>query len=490
MRDVSLARFSDAKVAVIGDIMIDVYLSGEVLRISPEAPVPVVHWQSETSSPGGAANVAANIASLGARAVLVGIVGDDGGLERLRPMLAKIGAVDFAGVLRDPSRGTTQKTRVLGQRQIMLRIDREDMRALSPAIESELIDRAIMAIDRSDLVVLSDYGKGALTDRLLARAIGHARAAGKTVIVDPKGRDFSRYAGASIVTPNRAELVAATGIACETDAQAAQAAAQVRAVCGADVLLTLSERGMSFFAGEAPPLRVPTVAREVFDVSGAGDTVVAALATALAAGLAVAEAIALANRAAGIVVGRVGTSRVTRAELAQSLVAGDAGEAPDGGLLALPQLLSLSRSWKARGLKVGVANGCFDLLHPGHVALVRQAAAACDRLIVALNTDASARRLKGPTRPVQCEGDRAEVVGAIKGVAAVALFDEDTPYELIKAVQPDLLVKGADYKDREVAGADIVRGAGGTVLLARLVEGRSTTRLLAGAPARETAPPR
>jgi D-beta-D-heptose 7-phosphate kinase/D-beta-D-heptose 1-phosphate adenosyltransferase len=330
-------------------------------------------------------------------------------------------------------------------------------------------------------VILSDYGKGALTDRVLAETIGYARAKRKPVIVDPKRRDFAAYSGASIITPNRQELTLATGLKCDSDLEAAAAAAAAHAACGADVLLTRSERGMSFFPLDGTPLHLPAVRREVFDVSGAGDTVVAVLATALAAKLPIAEAIKASNYAAGIVVGRSGTATLTREELIAAFSTPLVEDKPDGRLVDLEEAKLLRRLWQNQGFTVGIANGCFDIIHPGHISLIRQATQACDRLIMALNTDASVRRLKGQTRPAQKEVARAEVIGAIKGVALVVLFNEDTPYNLISALQPDVLIKGADYTEDQVAGADIVRARGGKILLAELTEGHSTTRLLEAA---------
>ena len=314
--------------------------------------------------------------------------------------------------------------------------------------------------------------------RVLRAILDHAAGTGKRVIVDPKRRDMAVYRGASILSPNRAELALATGHPCETDAEAAAAAAIVHRLTGADVLLTRSEKGMSYFPAEGSPVHLPTVAREVFDVSGAGDTVVAVLAIALAVDLPISDAMKAANHAAGIVIGKVGTALVSRDELLIDLAVEGEHDVQDGRLLDWPTLSALRGYWQKRGLSVGLTNGCFDLLHPGHVALIRQAAESCDRLILALNTDASVRRLKGSSRPVQSEGDRAAVMGAVKGVAAVVLFDEETPYELIKTLHPDLLVKGSDYTEETVVGADLVKAAGGKVLLARLIDGKSTTKLI------------
>ncbi|HMK89762.1 MAG TPA: D-glycero-beta-D-manno-heptose-7-phosphate kinase [Methylocystis sp.] len=467
------------KVAVIGDLILDIYLHGAVDRISPEAPVPIIKWKSERAAPGGAANVAANIAAIGAAPHLVGVAGDDEAFRELAALLQTFGGVELAGVLLADGRATTRKLRVVGQAQQILRIDREDDHPLDNRLETRLIETARAAIDACEIAVLSDYGKGALTDRVLASCIAHANANGKQIVVDPKRRDLSAYRGATLITPNRAELAAATGLACETDAQAALAAAKARDATESDILLTRSEKGMSYFSRLGEAIHLPTAAKAVFDVSGAGDTVVAMLAACLAADLPMVEAMKIANHAAGVVVGKFGTAALTPQELLASLAASHMEDVQDGRLLSLEDACALRNAWRDQGYSVGVANGCFDLVHPGHVSLIAQASAACDRLVLALNSDASTRRLKGPTRPVQSEQARAEVAGALKGVAAVVLFGEDTPLELLEALQPDVLVKGADYQEHEIVGADGVRARGGRVLRATLVDGQSTTRLLA-----------
>ena len=472
-----------AKVAVIGDLMLDVYLEGEVERISPEAPVPVVRLVSERAVAGGAANVAANIAHLGGQVDLAGVAGSDDAFATLKDLLARHGGVALDRIVEDTSAATTRKTRILGHKQQIARIDQERRGPLPPAIDALLADSAGAAVAQADIAVVSDYGKGAVSDRVLAAVMAAAAQANVRVVVDPKRRDLAAYRGAAILTPNRAELTLATGHPCETDADARRAAAIASELSGADILLTRSEKGMSFFPVHGEPIHLPTVAREVFDVSGAGDTVVGVLALCLAAGQPIAEAMRAANHAAGIVVGKVGTALVSREELMADLVVEDGRDIEDGRLLDRETLLALRAFWRGKGLSVGFTNGCFDLVHPGHVSLIRQAAAGCDRLVMALNTDGSVRRLKGAGRPIQSEAARAEVIGAIKGVAAVTLFDEDTPLALIAALQPDLLVKGSDYTEATVVGADIVRAVGGRVLLADLVPHQSTSRLAAASSA-------
>ncbi|MGI3900956.1 MAG: PfkB family carbohydrate kinase [Janthinobacterium lividum] len=471
-------NLAQIRVAVIGDLMLDVYLQGDVERISPEAPVPVVRLASERSVAGGAANVAANVAHLGGRVDLVGAAGPDDGFAALSRLLDRHGGIARDRVVVDARCRTTRKTRLLGHNQQIARIDHEDRGPLPDEVETAVAERAAAAVAEADIAILSDYGKGVVSDALLRAVTVQAAASGKRLIVDPKRRDLSAYRGASIVTPNRAELALATGHPCESDEDARAAAAIAIRMCGADILLTRSEKGMSYFPVDGEPIHLPTVAREVFDVSGAGDTVVGVLGLCLAAGMPIAEAMRAANHAAGIVVGKIGTALVSREELMADLAADGGGDVEDGRLLDREGLVALRAWWRRKGLSVGFTNGCFDLVHPGHAALIRQAAGGCDRLVMALNTDASVRRLKGPTRPLQSETARAEVVGAMKGVACVVLFDEDTPLELITALQPDLLVKGADYTEETVVGAEVVKAGGGRVMLARLVPEQSTSRLV------------
>ena len=479
-----LDLLSSYRVAVIGDLMLDCYMSGEVDRISPEAPVPVLRVVSEKTVPGGAANVAANLASLGLGVDMVGLVGQDAAREELIESLRALGDVNCMGVIAAPGRRTTKKLRIIGAHQQIVRVDHEDVGRCDPAVEARLIRAALEAMDDADVAVVSDYGKGACSDQMLRAVFEHGRATGKKVLVDPKRRDFSFYRGASLLTPNRKELAEATLMPCETDEEVVRAAAKAHALCDADILLTRSEKGMSFLPREGEPIHLATVAQDVFDVSGAGDTVVAVLAAALAADMPFLDGMRMANHAAGIVVSKLGTASVTREELAVALAAEHASpDIADGRLLDREAAVALRAAWAREKLTVGFANGCFDLLHPGHVSLIRQAAESCDRLIMALNTDESVRRLKGPSRPIQDETARAEVMGSIKGVAAVVLFSEETPLELITALQPDVLVKGADYTEDRVVGADIVRSRGGRVVLAELSAGHSTTRLVAAADA-------
>jgi D-beta-D-heptose 7-phosphate kinase/D-beta-D-heptose 1-phosphate adenosyltransferase len=472
-----LTQFAGATVAVIGDVMLDNHVFGQVSRVSEEAPVPVLLVKEERQALGGAANVAANIAALGGAVRLIGMVGADAAAERVMSLIAQTSIDPRLFAVRD--RPTIAKTRYLGARQQIVRVDREFVLPAPKQIEDEIIEEIEEAVRECDVLVASDYGKGVLTDRVLAALMKAANAAGKAVIVDPKRTDFSAYRGARFIKPNRRELTAATGLPCETD-QEAQAAAQaiLAKTEGASILLTRSEKGMALFPANGAPMFLAAETHEVADVSGAGDTVTGVFALALAAGLATEQAMRLANAAAGIVVTKIGAATVSADELNAAL----------GGRAALPELRAslasgseareIRRAWAAQGMVVGFTNGCFDLVHPGHVSLIAQAAAACDKLIVALNTDESVRRLKGPARPIQSLEARAAVIGAMRGVDLVVAFGEDTPLDLIGALEPDVLVKGADYKETEIVGADIVKARGGRVVLAELTPGQSTTKIV------------
>ncbi len=477
------ARVSDqvealrgARVLCLGDVMLDRYVTGEVSRVSPEAPIPVCRVTGERAMLGGAGNVARNLAALGATTVFITVIGDDAAGAEVAGLVAELDAE--ASVLTAPGRRTTVKTRYIADGQQLLRADRETEAAIAAAAEDEIMARFDAAIAGVGAVVLSDYGKGVLTPGLIGRAIEAARRAGKPVVVDPKGPDYRVYRGAAILTPNRRELAQASQMADGTDAEIAAAARHIVTRCevvavlvtrGGDGMTLVSSTEVSHLAAEA---------REVFDVSGAGDTVVAAVAAALAAGLEAGDAARLANVAAGIVVAKAGTAVAGSDEIVDAMRAGEllSGERKSVGL---PAALDHLATWRARGLAVGFTNGCFDLIHPGHVSLLAQARAACDRLVVGLNSDASARRLKGDGRPVQGAAARAAVLGSLASVDLVVIFDDDTPVALIEAIRPDVLVKGADYSLDQVVGGDIVRGYGGRVMLADLEPGHSTTATIA-----------
>ncbi|MDP3739683.1 MAG: D-glycero-beta-D-manno-heptose-7-phosphate kinase [Hyphomonadaceae bacterium] len=468
-----IAQLAQGRVLVIGDVMVDHYVTGRVSRVSDEAPVPIIHVSGERWTPGGAANVVANIASLGGKAALAGIVGEDPAAAMLQKMLANA----ETNLIAEAGRPTTIKTRYMGGQHQIVRVDREQPSAISKASEDKLVAAIENLAAGRTAFMLSDYAKGALTDRVLAAAIAAGRKAGAAVVVDPKRSDWSAYKGAAVITPNRKELMLATQAPCGSDAECEFAAGIAIKATGAAILLTRSEQGMSLYRAGQPPLHLSAKAREVFDVSGAGDTVAATIALGLAAKLSIEAAMQIANVAAGVVVGKRGTATASPAELLAEAGAGDRlGGAP--GAISLKQAKALREAWGREGRTVGFTNGCFDILHAGHVSLLSQAAAACDRLIVALNTDASVAKLKGPDRPVQSEDVRATVMAAVKGVDAVVLFGEQTPLEVIRELQPDVLVKGADYAEDQIVGADVVRARGGRIVRVTLVDGQSTTRII------------
>lgn len=473
-----IEQLASGRVLVVGDVMVDHYVSGRVSRVSDEAPVPIIHVGDERWTAGGAANVAANVAALGGKAMLVGVTGGDAAASTLAGILSDMAHAIETHLVTEPGRPTTIKTRYMGGQHQIVRVDRESPGAIGKATEDRLIAAIDMLADDCDAIMISDYAKGALTDRVLAAAMAAGKKAAVPVIVDPKRNDWLAYRGAAIITPNRKELQLATHAACGSDSECAHAAEQAISTAGAAILLTRSEHGMSLFRAGEPALHLAAKAREVFDVSGAGDTVAAAVSLGIASGLPVEIAMQLANIAAGIVVGKRGTATATPAELLAEIGAGKRGLTSAPGALPLADARKLRDDWARQGLTVGFTNGCFDILHAGHIALLRQAAESCDRLIVALNTDASVSALKGPQRPVQSEDVRAAVMAAINGVDAVILFGEATPLEVIRELQPDVLIKGADYTEDQIAGADIVRARGGRIVRVTLVDGQSTTKVI------------
>lgn len=473
--------FSGTAILVIGDVMLDRYLAGEVARISPEAPVPVVRLARRWSVPGGAGNVARNLSRLGVDARLAGLVGDDAEGRALRDAVIAEGIGDGLTVSR--GRATTSKTRVLGQGQQLLRLDEERVAPLSGEELPPLREHIERLLPGCGAVIISDYDKGVFrrgedgTD-LCAEVMDMARGAGIPVLVDPKGEDWSRYRGAACVTPNMAEFRQACGLPPGAHPDAGKRRALAERLCRqfgfARLLLTRGAKGMILYVPGEEPQRIRAAVREVADVSGAGDTVIAALAACIAGGLAWPESAAVANAAAGVAVGKAGTAPVSLAELNGALRQG----MDNPKLYALPALRDKLEEWRRAGERIVFTNGCFDLLHPGHVSLLRQAAALGDRLVVGLNADASVRRLKGPTRPIQNEMSRALLLAALQDVDAVVLFGEDTPERLVHAVCPDVLVKGSDYRVENVVGADFVLARGGEVHLVDLVDGCSTTGLV------------
>ena len=467
-------KLKGARVVCVGDLMLDRFVYGTAERISPEAPIPVVRIEREESMLGGAGNVVRNIVGLGGAVEFVSVVGQD---QAGREVLELVSALDGVEphLLVERNRVTTIKTRYVAGHQQMLRADRETSEPVGDAIAEDAARLVCQAMKDCAVVVISDYAKGLLIPREIATIIHAAKAAKRTVIVDPKGRDYSRYRGATILTPNARELGEAAGMPVVGDRAVELAAKKILKLTDAQaIVVTRGADGMSVVPAKGKALHLPALAREVFDVSGAGDTVVAALATALAAGLPLETAARLASVAAGIVVAKVGTAVAYTADLLRALRHDDMATG-ENKFVTLEQAIDEVGRWRRLGHKIGFTNGCFDLLHPGHVSLIGQARAACDRLVVGLNSDASVRRLKGPTRPVQGETARAAVLASLGQVDLVVIFAEDTPIEAIRALKPDVLVKGADYTKDKVVGAKDVESWGGRVVLAKLVDGQSTT---------------
>lgn len=466
--------FSGLTVLCVGDVMLDRFVYGEMERISPEAPVPVLLLNKRTEMPGGAGNVASNVISLGGQAILIGLTGEDEAAVTLKDVLRRRNGVSDM-LVATRHRPTICKTRFIAAHQQVVRADEESRLPLQ-TMEAEMLCAAIDArLDEADVVILSDYGKGVCDGMVVRHLIGAARLRDIPVFVDPKCPDFRHYRGATCITPNARELAAAAGMVVTDDTSVEQAARKVMARAEADAILaTRSEKGMMLVPADGAAVAVPARAREVFDVSGAGDTVIATMALAVASGMAFEQAMRVANAAAGVVVGKLGTATADIGEVLRELRAQDTH-------METPHLLTLVRAqaqvaeWKNQGLTVGFTNGCFDIVHPGHVSLLAAARAECDRLIVALNDDDSIRRLKGPERPVNALSARAAVMAAIRYVDAVVAFAEDTPLETIVALMPDVLVKGADYRPEDVVGAREVTGAGGRLVLADLKAGHSTT---------------
>jgi D-beta-D-heptose 7-phosphate kinase / D-beta-D-heptose 1-phosphate adenosyltransferase len=480
--------FAGRTVLVLGDVMLDRYVSGEVSRISPEAPIPVLQVTAARATLGGTANVAHNVAALGARAILLGVVGIDDAATEIERLVATAGESINARLLAIAHRPTTVKTRFTtrGAHQL-LRVDDETTDALDDKAVAEVERRFAQALTESEIVVLSDYAKGVLCDRLLSGVAALSRRALRPVIADPKRPSFRAYRDVTVLTPNAHEVTRATGIDAGGDEGAERAGRMAlnAAACDA-VVVTRSESGLTLVRRGMPTLHLPARVQEVSDVSGAGDTFVAALATALACNPDLERATRIANIAAGISVARPGTAVVSGRDLTEELRRRNV-TAGDEKVMPAETALQRIAEWRRHGLRIGFTNGCFDLIHPGHVHLLAQARAACDRLVVALNTDASVRRLKGPDRPIQSEAARATVMSSLASADLVVLFAEDTPLALIEAIRPDVLVKGADYRPEEVVGADIVRRHGGRVLLVDLLADQGTTATITRVTARARA---
>jgi D-beta-D-heptose 7-phosphate kinase/D-beta-D-heptose 1-phosphate adenosyltransferase len=469
-------RVQGLRILVVGDLMLDEYLWGKAERISPEAPVQVVDVLRDDLRLGGAGNVVNNLAALGCRVEVCSVVGDDdSGVFLMQTFSGK--GVDVAGIFVDPHRLTSKKTRVLAANQQIVRLDRETRKPLSPDSEQRLVDHLRREAGSFHAILVSDYLKGVLTPLVLQTVVSVGREHGIPVVVDPKGNDYARYRGATILTPNRREAEAASGIAM-TDMASLEIAARLLLEQAdlAALLITRSEEGMSLFPREGEALHIPTVAREVFDVTGAGDTVLAVLGLAMAGCLTLPEAATLANIAAGIAVSKLGTSTVSPEEIIEEVGRGHRDSVAK--VKNLDVLVSLIKRAKEKGQRIVFTNGCFDLLHAGHVKYLQKARSFGDLLILGLNSDISVRRLKGANRPLIDEEERAHLLAALDCIDYVVLFDEDTPLRLIEALRPDVLVKGGDYIREGVVGHDVVESYGGRVELVEFVDGKSTTGII------------
>ena len=473
---IDINKFDGCRILVAGDLMVDEYLWGDVDRISPEAPVQVVSVASEEHALGGAGNVISNLVALGAKVSAAGVIGS--GLNG-QLVLAKLNAlgVDSRGVIQDPQRPTTRKTRIIANHQHVLRIDREVKTDIRRQTMNQISRAAEEMIADADLILVSDYNKGLVTRALMSGLIKTAKMQGKVIIVDPKGRDFKKYAGASFITPNKKETALAAGVEIVDDAGLTEAARRLIKKTGIDkILVTCGKEGMVFFEQDKPPYRIGTRARQVFDVSGAGDTVLAVLGLGVAAGYPVREAVALANTAAGIVVGKVGTATVSRTELAAALDLAPA-HSPDKQK-TLAEIAAIARQLENNGKHIVLTNGCFDLLHVGHIKLLSASKALGDVLIVAIDDDESVKKLKGPGRPIINEKERLRIIGALDSVDYVILFSSHELDDVIEAIRPAVLTKGSDYSTEAVRGRKIVERYGGRVEIIPLTENISSTHII------------
>jgi D-beta-D-heptose 7-phosphate kinase/D-beta-D-heptose 1-phosphate adenosyltransferase len=459
------------KLLVIGDLMIDHYLWGSCERISPEAPVQVVNITSESTVLGGAGNVINNLNALGAQVDVISVIGGCEISDELKVLLSDIG-VDTQYLITQKDRITSKKSRIIASQQQVVRYDRESTDEISSESQKEILATFGNIISDYDGVLLSDYGKGVLTKELTASLIAIANENNKKVLVDPKGLDYSKYKGAYLLTPNKKEASEATQVNIKDDASLTQAIIQLKTECNLDVsLITLSEQGVAIYDNK---LRIhPTVAREVFDVTGAGDTVLASLGFALACNYEIDDSVEFANLAAGVVVGKIGSATATLNEIIEYESSLNKSTS-DEHIKTLSEITTLSEELKARGKKIIFTNGCFDILHAGHVRYLETAKSYGDVLILGLNSDRSVTSLKGEGRPINTQLDRAYILAALEAVDYVVVFDEDTPYDLIKAVKPHVLVKGGDYEGKQVVGQDIAN----ELKLVQFVDGKSTTKTI------------
>ncbi len=471
-----IKKFNGLRVLVVGDMMLDRYVTGDVQRVSPEAPVPVLKVKEEFQSPGGAANVALNLKALGSKVGLIGVTGNDTQGELLREEI-KLSGISPSGVVRDPTVKTTVKTRLMASNQQIARVDYEAQEPISSKAESALIGKVNKAVTSNtpDAIIISDYAKGALTQKVLSHTIKLARSKGILTVVDPKAEDFTKYLGADVITPNKAEIEAASGIII-TDTKTLSAAAKsiLKLTDAGGVLITRGRDGITYCKKGGKPATVKSIAKEVYDVTGAGDTVVSAFTLAYAASGSLGESVQIANAAAGITVGHLGASQVERRELIEHFVNPGGPESKVHSPETLAKKLAAHRT---RGDKVVFTNGCFDLFHIGHLKLLTEAESLGDVLVVAINSDSSVKKLKGSGRPFVSESDRLKLLSALDCVSYLTVFGEETPLNLIKKLRPNVLVKGGDYKAGDVVGGAFVESTGGRVRIIPLVKGISTTSL-------------
>ncbi len=474
--DFDLTQFDQCRLLVVGDLMIDEYVWGNVDRISPEAPVQVVAVNNQDYTLGGSGNVVNNLAALGAEVAVLGVVGTGRDGELLLNILSELGS-DPAGIIQETGRPTTKKTRIIAEHQQVLRIDRETKKKISANTFASISALAEKIIPDVDVILISDYGKGLITRELIAKLVTLAAAGGKMIIADPKGLDFSKYAGVTLLTPNRKEASLASGIEIMDQESLAAAGSLLLKKSGIDkLLITCGKDGMVFFEPGHEPFTIHTKAREVYDVSGAGDTVIAVLGLGIAAGLSFKEAVALANTAAGIVVGKVGTATVTREELAQALL--QPADSTVSKYKTIKELAELSRKLHNDRKRIVLTNGCFDLLHTGHIKLFAASKRLGDVLIVALDDDDSVKRLKGADRPVISAAERVGILSALDSVDYVVVFATHQLDDVIKSIRPDIITKGSNYDSEAVEGHEIVENFGGRVALVPITEEISSSQII------------
>ena len=466
-----ILKQSKPNILVVGDLMIDHYLWGSCERISPEAPVQVVDISKETTVLGGAGNVINNLVTLGAKVGVSSVIGDDNNGSELISMLDKIG-VNSKNIITQKGRKTSKKSRVIAVSQQILRYDKESKEDIEKSSVKKILESSKDEISNYDIVILSDYGKGVLSDDLCQGVIDISNKNGIRVLVDPKGNDFRKYKGAYLLTPNKKEAVLATNIDIQDDESLKEALLKLKNECDLGIsLITLSEDGIAILDDEMK--KFPTVAKEVFDVTGAGDTVIASIAFALSSGKDIDETCKFANLAAGVVVGKIGSATVTMDEV-EEYEASLHKSTSDAHIKSFEDIDDIVSRCRSNGKKIVFTNGCFDILHVGHVKYLQIAKSFGDVLIVGLNSDSSVSRLKGPTRPVNIAEDRAYLLAALEAVDFVVPFEDDTPYELIKMIKPDILVKGGDYEGKDVVGTEFA----GELKLVDFVDGKSTTKTI------------